>query len=142
MGTSTAWAGLIAARVAEAHRDLRYHDWVPLGSAARALTLAVRKPDEQTYAALRATIASQSDDKAARLAPSYLRKVQILAEMPDMLDVRLQVLRIGDLAIGAIPFETFAETGLAIKRDSPFERTFTIELAGGGYGYLPTPAAT
>ena len=37
-------------------------------------------------------------------------------------------------------FEVFTETGLEIKARSPFPDTFTIELANGGYGYLPTPA--
>jgi len=33
----------------------------------------------------------------------------------------------------------FAETGLAIKAGSPLRPTFTIELANGYNGYLPTP---
>ena len=33
----------------------------------------------------------------------------------------------------------FAETGLEIKRRSPLRPTFTIELANGYNGYLPTP---
>ena len=43
------------------------------------------------------------------------------------------------LGIGAIPCEVFAETGLAIKQQSPFKPTFTIELANGCNGCLPTP---
>jgi neutral ceramidase len=53
--------------------------------------------------------------------------------------VPLQVIRIGELGIAAAPFEVFAETGLQIKERSPFNATFTIELANGSYGYLPTP---
>ncbi len=52
---------------------------------------------------------------------------------------RWQAFRIGELAIAAIPFETFAETGLELKDRSPFPQTFTIELANGSFGYLPTP---
>lgn len=44
----------------------------------------------------------------------------------------------GDLAILAIPNEVFAETGLELKRKSPFGTTFTISLAGGR-SYLPPP---
>ncbi len=51
----------------------------------------------------------------------------------------LQAIRIGDLGIAALPFETFVETGLAIKRDSPLQATFVISLANGAEGYLPTP---
>jgi neutral ceramidase len=51
----------------------------------------------------------------------------------------MQAFRIGDLGIAAIPFEVFTEIGLEIKARSPFKDTFTIELANGSNGYLPTP---
>ncbi len=51
----------------------------------------------------------------------------------------MQAFRIGDFAVAAIPFETFAETGLELKAKSPIKPMFVIELANGGYGYLPTP---
>ena len=57
---------------------------------------------------------------------------------PPTTDVLIQAIRIGDLAIASTPCETFAETGLAIKERSPFSATFTIELANGYNGYLPT----
>jgi neutral ceramidase len=59
--------------------------------------------------------------------------------MPEFADVKLQALRVGDLGIAAIPCEVFTETGLEIKAKSPFRTTFTMELANGHYGYLPTP---
>ena len=58
---------------------------------------------------------------------------------PEEVEIQLQALRIGDLGIAAIPFETFTETGLELKDRSPFQDTFTIELANGSFGYLPTP---
>lgn len=51
----------------------------------------------------------------------------------------LQVIRIGDIALCAIPFETFVEIGLDIKRRSPFPRTIVVGIANGYNGYLPTP---
>ena len=42
-------------------------------------------------------------------------------------------------SIAAIPCEVFAEMGLQIKAESPFDDAFNIELANGYYGYLPTP---
>ena len=62
------------------------------------------------------------------------------AEWPETVTVMLQAVRIGGLGVAAIPFEVFTETGLEIKARSPLAETFTIELANGGYGYLPTPA--
>jgi neutral ceramidase len=51
----------------------------------------------------------------------------------------LQTIGIGDLGIAAIPFEVFTESGLEIKQKSPLKPAFTIELANGSSGYLPTP---
>jgi hypothetical protein len=34
----------------------------------------------------------------------------------------------------------FVETGLELRKRSPLAHTFTIELANGYNGYLPTPA--
>jgi hypothetical protein len=58
----------------------------------------------------------------------------------DTVTTVMQAFAIGDLAITAIPFEVFTEIGLEIKARSPFPDTFTIELANGSNGYLPTPA--
>ena len=46
-------------------------------------------------------------------------------------------MRIGSLAIVGLPCEVFTESGLEIKRRSPFKSTFTISLANGYNGYLP-----
>lgn len=55
------------------------------------------------------------------------------------MNLKLQTIAVGDLAIVAIPCEVFAEIGLEIKRRSPFRTTFVIALANGYSGYLPTP---
>jgi hypothetical protein len=60
-------------------------------------------------------------------------------EHPETEDVIVQAIRIGDQAIVSMPFEVLVEIGLEIKEKSPFPRTFLIELANGGYGYLPPP---
>ncbi len=69
----------------------------------------------------------------------YADRIEKILKAPKEIQIQLQTLRLGDLGIPAIPFETFAETGLALKDRSPFNQTFTIELANGSYGYLPTP---
>ena len=55
------------------------------------------------------------------------------------MSIPLQVLKLGDMAIAAVPCEAFAEIGLELKEKGPFEDMFTISLANGYYGYLPTP---
>jgi hypothetical protein len=70
----------------------------------------------------------------------YARETVLLAKYPPKVKLLLQALRVGELGIGAIPCEVFAEIGLELRKKSPLKPTFTIELANGYNGYLPTPA--
>ena len=49
----------------------------------------------------------------------------------------IQAIRVGDVAILATSFEMFFETGLTIKRRSPFPHTEVIGYSNGVSGYLP-----
>jgi len=69
----------------------------------------------------------------------YARETVLLKDYPPTVPVLLQTLRVGELGIVAIPCEVFVEIGLELKARSPFRPTFTIELANGYHGYLPTP---
>ena len=69
----------------------------------------------------------------------YARETVLMKHYPAQVPLIIQAMRIGDVGIAAIPCEVFAVTGLAIKQKSPFKQTFTIELANGCNGYLPTP---
>jgi hypothetical protein len=62
-----------------------------------------------------------------------------MTKYPRTVKVKLQAFRVGELGIVAIPCEVFVEIGLEIKKKSPLKATFTIELANGYNGYLPTP---
>jgi hypothetical protein len=70
----------------------------------------------------------------------YARETVQMNDYPAQVPVIVQAMRIGDLAITAIPCEVFVEIGLELKKRSPIKPTFTIELANGYDGYLPTPA--
>lgn len=130
----------VASKVYEAHGSVKFYDWVPVAAAATELTLKVRKPTPKMlnyFDSIKSKI--ESDPKGHRREKIYASRVQDLKNGPDSIIVPLQVLKIGDLAISAIPFEVFAEIGLELKQETPFEKSFTIELANGSFGYLPTP---
>jgi hypothetical protein len=61
-----------------------------------------------------------------------------LSETPSV-ELKLQAMRIGDLAITAIPDEVFGITGIKLKLQSPLMLTMNIELANGAEGYIPPP---
>lgn len=63
-------------------------------------------------------------------------------ELQNEVPVELQALTIGDkLGIIALPLEVFAETGLAIKEQSPTGATMLAAYSNGSLGYVPTTRA-
>lgn len=129
----------VASRVAEVHEQLDFHDWVPLSAAETRLPLKVRQPTPEMLKHFEAVASKESRSSPHRRETIYAQRIAILKDAPREIHIPLQAVRIGDLGIAAIPFETFTETGLELKDRSPFGQTFTIELANGSYGYLPTP---
>ncbi|MCC6355864.1 MAG: neutral/alkaline non-lysosomal ceramidase N-terminal domain-containing protein [Verrucomicrobiae bacterium] len=113
-----------------------------LAMVQREIVLRTRRPNAEQIAEAKAVLAIKDDAaraKLPRLADNYARRVLSLASGAETVKVLLQALRVGDLAICALPFETFAETGLDLKMRSPFPRTMVIGVANGTHGYLPTP---
>ena len=128
-----------AQAVFEQYKTLQWHDWVPLAMRQRELELAVRKPTPAQLEHARKVLAEPERPDKFPHERSYANRAIELLESPDTVRVILQAVRIGDLGISAIPFEVFSDTGLELKARNPFKPSFTIELANGGYGYLPTP---
>ncbi len=131
----TAW---LAQRKIEKHSpDAR------LGMLQREITLKYRRPTAEQVADAKAVVAIKDKDaieKLPRLAQNYAHSTIAAAErVEETITVKIQAIRIGDLAVCGIPFETFVETGLDLKKRSPFPRTMVIGLANGRHGYLPTP---
>ncbi|AGA30816.1 neutral/alkaline non-lysosomal ceramidase N-terminal domain-containing protein [Singulisphaera acidiphila] len=130
----------VADAVFKAHSSITFHNWVELGAAQRELTLGVRKPTEaQRDYALKVLAKPANAKPTGPHERAYADRVLLLYDSPSEVQVLLQTFRLGDLGIAAIPFEVFTESGLEIKQKSPFKPSFTIELANGSYGYLPTP---
>jgi hypothetical protein len=132
-------ADLVAQAVHRAHEQAEFYDWVPLDACQQELTLAIRKPTTEQLAYARQILAKPEDaPKHHRRERVYAKRVLNLADALEQRPVPLQVMRIGELGICAIPFEVFVEIGLELKRESPMGQTFMISHANGSYGYLPT----
>lgn len=131
-------ADKVAAEAVRVQKSIQHRNWVPLGVAQKELRLGVRKPDSAEVARAKELVA-QAKRPLSTLEEIYAGETLHLAEYPDQVPVLLQAMRIGDLAITAIPCEVFVEIGLELKQKSAMKPTFTVSLANGYNGYLPTP---
>ncbi len=130
----------VAQEVLRVYQTLPYHNWVSLNAAHEELALKIRKPDSGMVERAKMVLSRPDTVKPYhRHEVAYAERTLLTLDWPGEILVNLQVFRIGELGVAAIPFETFAETGLEIKAKSPYQPTFTIELANGCSGYLPTP---
>jgi hypothetical protein len=132
-------AGHLAESALVAYHEAKYQKWTTLAAEDRELPVKFRKPSPEMAERARRVLAQPDEKGLPQHAKAYADRVLHLLQMPEFADVKLQALRVGDLGIAAIPCEVFTETGLEIKAKSPFRTTFTMELANGHYGYLPTP---
>ena len=118
--------------------QLRHEPQASLAMAETTLRLHRRVADPQRQAWARETVAKQGDRLPKTLPEIYANEQLLLAAEPER-ELKLQALRLGDLAITAIPNEVYAITGLKLKTRSPLPKTFNIELANGSEGYIPPP---
>lgn len=56
-------------------------------------------------------------------------------------EVEVQALQVGPAVFVSNPAEFFVENGLRIKKESAFPFTWSVELANGCTGYVPTEEA-
>jgi neutral ceramidase len=137
---------LVAKSVADAAmrawENLSWKADVPLASAEKDILLGVRKatPAELERAQqVLDTTPRDPDGQFGDRKAIYAREAILLAQYPDRVPVKLQAHRVGGLTIAAIPCEVFVEIGLELKAARPRDEHFTISLANGYNGYLPTP---
>jgi neutral ceramidase len=132
-------ANVVAAAVYRAYQTIEYREWIPLDARHEDLTMASRRPTAEMITRAREVLAAPAGKPGWHpLEKAYANRVLQRAEAPATVPVPLQLMRIGDVAIMTIPAEPFAEMGLELKAKSPFPKSFTVSLANGYYGYLPT----
>ena len=134
-------AGDVAAAAFKAYQQITWQDHAPIRMEERILQLGTRRPtaDEVARARNQLAGAKRLADGSFYLQPDvYANETVAMADFPATVPAKLQAIRIGGLGIAAIPCEVFVEIGLELKAKSPLSGQFTIELANGYNGYLPT----
>lgn len=132
-------ANSVAMAAVAAHEKAEYHSNLSIAMRETEIELKVRKPSAADVAAAKERLSKAGEFPYKTMPDIYARETLKLTEYLDTVKLKLQAIRIGDLGIVAIPAEVFTEIGLEIKRRSPLKPTFTIALANGWNGYLPTP---
>ncbi len=105
------------------------------------LTIDTRKPDVRSLEMSKKIVSETcfEDLKGidfATVQKLYAREQVLLNEFSDTINFPVQVIRIGNIVIGALGGEFFAETGLALKSIAANYRYFTITLANDYVGYV------
>jgi len=133
-------AKIVADRVLAAHKKVKFHGDLTVAMEEKLLKLKNRQPTTEQIAYARKALATEDPKTLPRLAVAYANRTLALANGPREEEIVLQVLRIGEVGVTSIPCEVLCEIGLMLKANSPLaQSTFTIELANGHNGYLPTP---
>ncbi|HZZ77242.1 MAG TPA: neutral/alkaline non-lysosomal ceramidase N-terminal domain-containing protein [Gemmataceae bacterium] len=136
-------ARLVAESVAkatfDAYQKVKHRDWAEMKMASKDIELGVRRPSEAELRDAKEKLDKMKGKPLTKMPEIYARETVLMSRYPANVTATLQAIRIGELGIVANPCETFVEIGLEIKKKSPLRPTFTIELANGYNGYLPTP---
>ena len=133
--------GALAQKVFEELRNVTWQVNPSLSVQFSELRLNVRKPSSaELEAAAKSFIENDFDNlslKKDMVQMIYDREQLLLNEYPDTVLSPVQAVRIGDLVIGSLPGEIFAETGLLLKKSVTGYNYFTISLANAYCGYVP-----
>jgi neutral ceramidase len=137
---------IVARSVADAamvaYESIKWEKTTTLDTLEEDINLGVRKANAAELERAKQILATTPKDKDGQWGDRkaiYAREAIKLVDYPNEVPVKLQVHRIGALSIAAIPCEVFVEIGLELKKNTPFTRHFTVSLANGYNGYLPTP---
>lgn len=122
----------------QAYKKIEYKSDVSLAMAESRQQMNYRVPDQQRLEWAKRIVAEMGD-RLPKTQPEIYAREQVFLHEKQSTEVVVQAIRIDDIAIASTPNETYALTGLKIKKQSPLEKTMVIELANGGDGYIPPP---
>lgn len=133
--------GDLAQKVFEELKDVQWQTNPQISVQYEELELEVRKPSAtELEAAKKSFIENDFDNLSLKKEITqriYDREQILLNEYPDTTISPVQSIKIGNLIIGALPGEFFAETGLKLKAASSLHNYFSIGLANSYGGYIP-----
>jgi len=115
----------------------------PIDAKNRIMNIPRRKPDPERVKKCYELVKKSPEEVDSTewiFAKEIVLLDALLAKEP-VAEVEVQAIQIGPVILITNPAEFFCEFGLEIKKKSPYEFTFPVELANGCVGYVPTEEA-
>ncbi len=133
--------GNLAKRLAGSAEEIIWQHTSSLFVSYQELNVDIRKPAPQALTAARIIVAETNYEDVEgidfeTMQKLYAREQVLLNEFPGTINFPVQAFKIGDIVIGALGGEFFAETGLALKKYLTGNKYFTITLANDYVGYV------
>ena len=133
--------GDLAAKVAQSVDKIEWQTRGDLAVRYADIPVAIRKPNADELAQAKEIVAKSSYEHLegidyTTMQKLYAREQVLLNDFADVINFPIQAIRIGNIVIGALGGEFFAETGLNLKRASGKYNYFTIALANDYVGYV------
>ncbi len=132
------YATQVCQQISLAQQQIQHRRDVTLAMAESRFRLNRRLPDSERLAWAKPINEQRGDQPPRNQVEVYAQQAAWIDQNRDA-EVVLQAVRIGELAITAMPNEVYGITGLKLKQQSPLPNTFNLELANGAEGYIPPP---
>lgn len=116
---------------------------VPVAAVCETMEMGRRVPKPERVAAC-LEMAKKTPGEVGATEWTFAKEIVLLdakLKKEPTVHVEVQAVQIGPAVFVTNPAEYFVELGLRIKKESPFEFTFAVELANGCVGYVPTEEA-
>jgi neutral ceramidase len=142
------WWQIVGGRVgAEAYKTLLLirrgaSSDIPVDVRSRTWNIKRRLPTpEKVKRALEIVQADAKDNATEWTFAKEIVLLDAMAQVRPEVEVEVQAIQVGPVVLVSNPAEYFVQYGLDIKKGSKFPFTFSVELANGCTGYVPTEEA-
>ncbi len=133
---------ILAADVLKAYMHMKEVEDVALRVGSKMVQVPLAKHTDEELRRAREILAQPGTKTPFLERVKANRIVDVAAAKGRPVKVELQVMTLGsDIAWVALPGEIFVELGLSVKAASPFRQTNVVELANGGFYYIPHRSA-
>lgn len=133
---------ILAADVLKSYMHMKEVEDVALRVRSKMVQLPLATHTDEELRRAREVLAQRGANATFLERVKANRIVDVAAAEGRPVQVEVQVVALGsDIAWVALPGEIFVELGLSVKAASPFRQTHVVELANGGFYYIPHQSA-